>query len=429
LYFSRKRIGLNAMSDVESDAEHDLRVLIDVARRMGETFELTPLLRTIEAAGRSALNCDRATVYLYDPETDELYSKVATGTGELRFSARLGIAGQAAGTRSIIHVPDAYADERFNPAIDRMTGYRTRNMLTLPLLTPAGQVIGVLQVLNKLDGEFEPNDVLLAGALGSLTGIAIKRQMLMDEAAAKQRMERDLNIAREIQQQLLPQENPKLSGFDIAGWNRPAEQTGGDLYDFLPMEDDRLAFMIADATGHGIGPALIVAQCRALLRAVVGTSRDLAAVAGKINNLLCEDLPDGRFVTTCFGVLDTAGRLNYISAGQGPLLLLRAGSSQLERFSATGLPMGILCDTEIELAEPIDLQAGDIFLLMTDGFTEWSRPDGELYGEQRLESLLVARREAPSADIIRAVYDDVVRFGRGSPQMDDLTAVLIKRTP
>src|SRR5690606_38160801 len=133
--------------------------------------------------GRSALGCERATVFLYDAGRDELYSKVATGTDEIRFSARLGIAGEAVQTRDVILVPDAYADPRFNRDIDRKTGYRTRNLLTLPMIAPDGQVIGVLQVLNKIRGEFEENDVRLASALGALTGVAIKRQMLLDESA------------------------------------------------------------------------------------------------------------------------------------------------------------------------------------------------------------------------------------------------------
>ncbi len=417
------------MSAPNHDVTHDLEVLVEVARRMGETFELDLLLQTIEQAGRSALGCERATIFLYDHRTDELYSKVATGTGEIRFSAKLGIAGEAATTRSVIVVPDAYADPRFNPEIDKRTGYRTRNMLTLPLITPDGEVIGVLQVLNKLDRAFLPRDETLAGALGSLTGIAVKRQMLLDEAAVKQRLEHDLNIARDIQRQLLPKENPKVKGFDIAGWNQPADQTGGDCYDFREVDDHRLAFMIADATGHGIGPALIIAQCRALIRAVNEASDELSVIAGKANNLLCEDLPDDRFVTVCFGLLDAGtARVDYVSAGHGPLLLFHAGTGEVEQFSATGLPMGIMPDATADPADPIHLERGDIFVLLTDGFTEWARPDGELYGEKRLVELIRKQRDRPCADLIRTLYEDVLRFAENSSQLDDLTAILIKRT-
>ncbi len=416
------------MAEDLTDAVHDLRVLVDVARRMGETFELEPLLQAVEHAGRAALSCDRATIFLLDAATDELYSKVATGTGEIRFPAKIGIAGEAAQSGEIILVPDAYADPRFNPDIDRRTGYRTRNMLTLPLRVPEGDVIGVLQVLNKLDGDFTDNDMLLARALGSLAAIAIKRQMLLDEAAIKERLERDLNIARSIQQQLLPKKNPAITGYDVAGWNRPADSTGGDCYDFLPVDETHLAFMIADATGHGIGPALIMVECRALVRAMSDMLQDLSEIAGRVNRLLCDDLPDDRFVTICFGVLDASTHtLNHISAGQGPLLLYRAAENKVYSYPASALPMGVMRDAEMTLADPIVFEPGDMLLLLTDGFTEWSTTEGTLYGDERLAELICRHAGLGCADLIRVIYDDVRAFCRGSAQMDDLTAVLIKR--
>lgn len=415
------------MADGRSDAEHDLAILIDVARRMGETFELDPLLHTIEEAGRAALGCDRATIFLYDAVRDELFSKVATGTGEIRFPARLGIAGEAARTGNIVLVPDAYADSRFNREVDRRTGYHTRNILSLPMLAPGGELIGVIQALNKLDGDFTENDILVAHALGSLTGIALKRQMLLDEAAAKQRLERDLNIARDIQQQLLPKDDPRLQGFDLSGWNKPADQTGGDLFDFLQREG-WVSFMIADATGHGIGPAIIVAQFRSLLRALMDTGEsDLVDAAVRINRLLHQDLPDDRFVTACFGRIEANGALHYLSAGHGPILAYRRATGQLQSFAATCLPMGILRELDASAADPLLLEPGDIFVLLTDGFIEWAGPDGSQYGEERLRDVVHANRDLPCRELIQAIYRDVLDFAQDCPQLDDLTAVLIKR--
>lgn len=416
------------MPSPKDDTARDLHVLVGVAHRLAETFELAPLLKTIEEASLAALGCDRATVFLYDATAEELYSKVATGVESIRIPLSRGIAGEAARTRSIIHVPDAYADARFNREVDRATGYRTRNLLTVPLVTPDGDLMGVLQVLNKLSGDFTAHDEMIAGALGALTGTALKRQMLLDEAAVKQRLERDLNIARSIQQQLLPARAPEVPGFDVAGWNRPADQTGGDCYDFRALDASRVAVMIADATGHGIGPALIVAQCRSLLRALADGGDRLAEVAGRVNALLYEDLPDDRFVTTCFGVLDaTAARFAYVSAGHGPLFVVRA-TGEVESRPATGLPMGVIPQTDIEQPEEVDFGPGDLFVLMTDGFTEWHGPDGGQYGEQRLIDMIIRHRDRPCAEIIETLYHDVLQFGRGSPQLDDLTAVLIKRT-
>ncbi len=396
---------------------------------MGETFELPPLLETIERAGREALDCDRAAVFLYDPKTDELVSTIATGAAEIRFSARLGIAGDAAHSRQIIHVPDAYADPRFNPDIDLKTGYRTRNLLAFPLVVPDGELIGVLEVLNKLQGHFTPEDERLAAALGSLTAIAIKRQRLLDDAAERHRLERELDLARRIQQRLLPKAPPAVPGFDLAGWNRPADQTGGDCYDMHVLDDHRVALMIADATGHGIGPALIVSQCRSLMRATVDATDDLTRLAAKVNRLLSADLPTDRFVTTCYGLLDPAqSTLNYFSAGHGPLIFRRAATGDIQSLPATGLPMGILSDAEYPLADTVRFQPGDLFLMLTDGFTEWARPDGRQYGDERLIAFIARHTDLPCSKLIQALVDDVQRFAAGTPQADDLTAVLIKRT-
>ena len=417
------------MSGRVSEAEQHLAVLVEVVRQMSETFELEPLLRTAERVGLSALKCERATIFLYDRERDELYSKVATGTGEIRFSAKLGIAGDAARSQSLVVVPDAYRDPRFNPDIDRKTGYRTRNILSVPLVTPDREVIGVLQLLNKLAGQFDSSDTMLAGVLGALIAMTIKRQMLLDAAAQKERLEHDLAIARQIQMQLLPNTNPEIPGFDVAGWNKPADQTGGDCYGFLPLGEDRLLFLIADASGHGIGPALVVTQCRAMIRAMADLGESLSVIAARVNRLLCQDLPAGRFVTACFGILDArAHRVEYVSAGHGPLLLFLARSGQVKSFGATGLPMAILEEAEYTQAERIDLQTGDTFLLLTDGFIEWTRPDGEQYGQDRLVAMIQSHCAAPCAELIHFIHQDVLRFSQGTTQADDLTVVVMRRT-
>jgi phosphoserine phosphatase len=417
------------MSEPRNEAGHDLSVLVDVARRLGETFDLDSLLGTIEHAGRNTLNCERATVFLYDAATDELYSRVATGTSEIRFPTRLGIAGEAVRKRSIILVPDAYADPRFNRDVDLKTGFHTRNLLTLPLVAPGGEVVGALQVLNKIDGEFDENDQMLAGALGSLTGVAIKRQMLLDEAEAKHRLERDLNIAREIQQRLLPKALPHIPGYDIAGWNLAADETGGDIYDFVPLSDGRVGVMIADATGHGIGPALIVSQCRSVMRAISDVISTPSQLVRRLNDMLCEDLPSDRFVTLCFGMLDPVRhRIDYVSAGHGPQLHFQGRTGQARSFNATCFPLGIMPGADIVPATPIHLEVGDIFVMITDGFLEWSRPDETQYGESRLVDLLRDNGSLPADELIQRIYRDVLDFSEGTPQLDDLTVILIKRT-
>lgn len=406
----------------------ELALIVEVVRDLGSTFDLDTLLSRVATTSLRVLNCDRATVFLYDPASDELYSRVATGIEQLRFSARSGIAGQAVQTRRPILVPDAYADPRFNRSIDEQTGYRTRNLLTFPLLGHDGAVVGVLQVLNKLRGEFHDRDELLADTLSKLAGVAVERQILLDQYREKLKLENDLDLARRIQQRLLPQESPQVAGFDVAGWNKPADQTGGDCFDFFAMGDGRLGILIADATGHGIGPALIVAQCRAILRSAASMCRDLQEITDHVNRLLSADTPSDRFVTACIGALDAANAaFTYASAGHGPILHLHADTGTADELPPTGIPMGIVADERYDVAGPIPLRRGDTMAVLTDGFVEWEAPDGEQFGVERAVRVLRDHGTCSSAAAIQALYEAVLRFGRGSPQRDDLTAVVIRR--
>jgi phosphoserine phosphatase len=408
----------------------DLRAVLDVSRQLAATQEIVPLLRIIEKAALAVLECERATVFLYDKDRNELFSQMATGVDEIRFSADKGIAGEVVRTGEVINVPDAYADPRFNPEIDKKTGFKTRNMITFPLLGFDNTVVGVLQVLNKEGGHFDPWDHELVKTFGAQVGVAVQRQLLLEHYAEKQRIERDLNIARDIQQGLLPEQDARVPGFDIAGWNNPADETGGDCYDYLALPDGCLALTIADATGHGIGPALMIAECRALFRATVSLSHDLSTVVGRVNNLLCEDLPDDRFVTAFFGLMNPAdASLTYISAGHGPLIKYVRASDQVIELKANGVPLGIMPDIPIGEPERFHMAPGDMMVVITDGFFEWQRPDKQQFGLERTYELIHASRDRPCAEIIDRLHRAVLEFSQGTPQADDLTAVIIKRSP
>lgn len=412
----------------------DLERLLDVARRLGATAELDPLLETIAAAATAVLDCERASVFLLDRVAGELSSRVATGIAdspvkEIRFPIGVGIAGEAARTGTMVNLPDAYADPRFNPEFDRRSGFHTRSMLAVPLADHDGTVVGVLQVLNKRGESFGPRDEQLAGFLGGQAGVAVQRQLLLAHYAEKQRIERDLSIARDIQQMLLPKEPPAVPGFDIAGWNRPADQTGGDYFDFLPLADGGLAFTIADATGHGIGPALVVSETRALFRALVTPEAKLVPLVSRVNDLLCADLPEGRFVTALFGMI-TPQRdgVRFVSAGHGPILAFRAATGAVEEFDSHGLPLGLVPEMAYDPETTLPLAAGDMLVLLTDGFYEWQRADGGQVGMERVCDLLRQHRDLQAAELIQTIRTAVEEFAAGTPQTDDLTAVIVKRT-
>jgi len=404
----------------------NLRRILEIARQMATTTDLDALLGMIVEAACEVLDCERATIFLYDPQRDELYSRVARGVEEIRFPADRGIAGQAARQRCCINVRDAYADCRFNPEIDRKTGYRTCNLLALPLENIRGDLIGVLQALNKRGGCFDGADEELARALSAQAGVALDRGRLLEEYAEKQRMQRDLDIAREIQQGLFPRRNPLIAGYELAGWNRPADETGGDAYDFVSLDDGRLAVLLADATGHGIGAALVVAQCRALLRAMLSVTTDLRVVAARVNRLLSEDLTANRFVTAFLGVLDPhSHRLEYVAGGQGPLLMVSPRG--VESRPASELPFAVAPEISYDPPEQFDFEPGSTLALLTDGFYEAVNPADEQFGEARVAAFLRQRGTMPLDRLVAELYAEVQRFTQGRPQADDLTAVLIRR--
>jgi serine phosphatase RsbU (regulator of sigma subunit) len=241
-------------------------------------------------------------------------------------------------------------------------------------------------------------------------------------------LEHDLDIARSIQQGLLPQTPPRVEGFDIAGWNQPAAETGGDYFDWHQLADGRLALTVADVTGHGIGPALGMAACRAYARAGLSTETDLRSFLGHLNQFLYEDLPREKFVTLAAGLLNVReNTVNLISAGHGPLLFYSAEENRVRDHEAQGPPLGILPNFSYACPQVLKFAPGDMLVLVTDGFLEWANADDEEFGQDRLAEVIRAHRSMPSANIISELYSAVLKFAGSTPQLDDLTALVVKR--
>ena len=395
---------------------------------MATTVDLDDLLVVIIDRGCDLLGAERASLFLYEPDTNELVSRIALGADEIRFPADKGIAGATLQDCRTIHVPDAYADERFNQNVDRESGYRTRDILSVPLTGHEGERVGVLQVLNKRQGAFDDDDIWLAEALAAQAGVSLQRARLIDHFVAKRQMERALEIAREIQRGQLPAENPQVDGYDLAGFNEAADETGGDVYDFGATPDGRWLVTVADASGHGVGPAIVVAEARAMIRAASLDTWELSRALGTTNTLLDADL-DGRFVTCFLGLLDPAAdRLTYASAGHGPMLFYRAADDTFTEVSATGLPLGIMSESDYSETMDFDFAPGDLAVITTDGFFEAAAPDGEDFGTERMKDLLRAHRDRSAAEMIAVLYEEVTAFVGDQPQADDLTAVIIKKT-
>ncbi len=406
-----------------------LEKVLQISRDMAATSDLDELLGVIIARSMELLEAERATLFLYDSDSDELFSKIAAQSGEIRFSAAAGIAGAVVRNKQVLNVPDAYADERFNRNVDRQTGFRTRNILAVPLLDYAGELVGVLEVLNKRIGPFDDDDIALAETLGAQAGVVIQRARLLEHYVEKQRMEQAMQIARQIQQDILPRENPQIAGFDVAGWSSPADETGGDIYDFFDLGEGRWTFMLADATGHGIGPALVIAEARAMLRALSDADLDIPAVMARVNDLLTADLSQSRFVTCLFALLDgPAGAVRYVSAGQGPIIFYDRAADKFDELPATALPLGIMEGVEFDEQVERRLATGDMMVITTDGFFEASDAEGELFGTERMCQIIRRCRDLTADEIIQNLRRKVFEFTGPVPQADDLTAIIVRKT-
>jgi serine phosphatase RsbU (regulator of sigma subunit) len=243
------------------------------------------------------------------------------------------------------------------------------------------------------------------------------------------RVDRDLSMARDIQRGLLPQTSPDLPGFDIAGMSRAADHTGGDYYDWQKLPDGRLAVVLADVSGHGIAPALVMAVCRAYARASLPLMNDPGLLLERVNALVHGDVQGGRFVTLALAVVDGPGsRLDLISAGHGPGFLLRAATGEVQQFGGDGVPLGIIPDETYGPAQTIDMAQGDVLLMATDGFFEWQRArDNQQFGIARLTELLKSAGQEDAQSILRRIDEAVLAFAEGAEQNDDVTAVVIKR--
>lgn len=244
------------------------------------------------------------------------------------------------------------------------------------------------------------------------------------------KIERDLDIAREIQRGLLPTTVPKTPGFEIEGWSEAADQTGGDFFDWMELPDGSTLVTLADVSGHRIGPALITAVCRAYMRAAaVDTGMALEAVISRVNDLLQIDLPAGRFVTAAVGVLrPESNEMLLCSAGQAPIFYYRAATQTVESWVADDLPLGVAEKMNFGTARCLRFEPGDALIMATDGFFEWANGKGEQFGIQRLEAFVGAHAHDTPRNFIRALHASVIAHAQGEIQPDDLTAVVVKRT-
>ena len=417
---------MNAPSREQHLSARDLQPILALASKLAAPFDLETMLSEVVDAGMRVLNADRGSVWLYDRNADELVLRVANEIKEVRIAAGTGIVGSCARTRQIINVPDCYADARFDASTDKKTGYRTRCLLTLPLIDHKGVLVGVMQLLNKVDGVFDTADESLGRVLAAQCAVALQRTLMMQELIEGEKLRQQLETARIVQMSTLPSTMPYLPGYEVYGTFKPADLTGGDTYDVALIEQG-LLIVLGDATGHGIGPALSVTQMQAMLRMAFRMGADLDTAYRQVNNQLAERLPSDRFITAFIGLLDPKKHeLRFHSGGQGPILVYRAADRSFGDFKPTSFPLAAMPIERLRPSLSVTLAEGDVLALVSDGIFEQRNSEGEEYGEERVKALIARNQRQAPADIVAELFAAISAFA-GEAQDDDMTVVLVKR--
>jgi phosphoserine phosphatase len=407
----------------------EMETILAVTRALAAPFDLSTMLTEVTAAARRVLHAERASVWLLDRSAGELVLEVASDIRHVRLPVGSGLVGACASNRHLLNVPDCYADPRFDPGVDRRSGFHTRCCLALPLVDHEGDLVGVMQLLNKAGGVFTGADEALAEALAAQCAVALARVRLTDTLLQAERMRHELDLARRVQLATLPSALPAVAGYSTAVCFQPQSETGGDTYDVAEL-DGRLLLVMADATGHGIAPALSVTQMHAMLRMAFRLGASLETAFTEVNDQLAATLPDGRFVTAFIGLLDPAThRLRFLSGGQGPILHYRAALQRCESYRATSFPMGAMPISNLRPAVELLLEPGDRLVLLSDGVYEYEAADGKAFGAARVEALLQEQQASPVSALPDLLLAALRGFAGTAPQLDDITMVFVQRDP
>ena len=403
------------------DQVNDLLKLQKAAQKISSILDLDRLIDKVVNDVAPSFGCVEADIYLHDEERGALVLACAhgcagcevCGTGNSLKIGKQGMVGYVAGTGQMRYAPDVRKDPYYIGCEES-----TLSEVAIPLHVE-GKLIGVFTASHpQLDG-FSAEQLRLLQALCSYVAVAVNNaRRFQKEQDQRREMSREAYEARKIQQALLPRSSPYISGFAISGLSTPAGAVGGDWYDFIPFEDGRWGLVLADVSGKGTAAALLMSATRGMLRSLA-TACCPSEVLAKLNPLLVNDFPSGRFVTMLYAILAPTERtLRFASAGHlRPLLIEDSEARFLE--TERGLPLGIGLG-EYSEAE-IHLSQGSRLLFYSDGITEATNPEGEEYGAERLEKHF--RRSDASAE---SILEDVRTFADGEGLHDDATVILVK---
>jgi sigma-B regulation protein RsbU (phosphoserine phosphatase) len=338
---------------------------------------------------------------------------------ELRLKMGEGIIGYVATKGEPVISPDVQNDPRYVNARSE-----TRSEMVAPIISN-DEVIGVFDLESDHVNVYTQDDLQVLMLLASQVAIIIEKVMLHEQLVEKKRLEGQLEVARQVQLELLPPADPDLEGFDISAYNFPTEEVSGDYYDWVRIYNDQIGMVIADVSGKGVPAALLMAFLRASLRAAIHIGYAPHISMAKVNYLLWESIERNQFVTAFYGVLDASNKtLAYTNAGHNPPLLLdKDGNARF--IERGGLPLGMFRDTRY-YEYYLSIEPGQVIVLYTDGVTEATGAAGEEYGRERLASAVLKAQNLSAREMVSLLHKDVIDWTDGQGADDDITFFIIK---
>ncbi len=421
---------LNKYADRTQKMISELGALHEITRSIESAQNLESLLKYIVSKSMNLMDCEAASLMIVVEGTDELEFKVVLGpkaeeVKPFRVKIGQGISGWVAKHRQPVLIPDAYKDDRFDPSYDKRSGFRTKSYLCVPLIYN-NNIQGVISVLNRLDDiPFNDNDQELLTTFGSQAALAIENAKLLQAAIEKERMDKELQVAAQVQYLLLPQEIPQVTDLDISATYIPCREVSGDFYDVIKIDDNRYIFIVADVSGKGVPGAMLVSTMQATLRAYLEYSDDLLTVISRLNEKIIRNTTDDRYITFFMGLYNAKDHsFKYVNAGHNfPLLLQPDGS--LKKLSVGGIFLGYRT-WEYEM-EAVQLDKNSGLFLFTDGLIEAMNGDEEEFGNARLETVILDNQNLSADALKEKIIEQVNQFIDARKLDDDFTLLVAKR--
>ncbi len=417
------------------DKLHALRLLQEISADLTSTLDLEQVLAACLQRILDLLAAESASILIV--EGNELVFRLALGkkAAEIkpfRIPLDQGIAGWVVQNAQGIYSNDVHNDPRFYAMPDNEIGFVTQALMAVPLIVNE-RAIGVVEVINK-PGGFGKGDLDLLSTIAASAAIAIDNARLYQLAVEKGRLERELQLARQVQASLIPRQTPQLPGWQLATRWIPARQVSGDFCDFIDLSqvttashDIGIVIVIADVADKGMPAALFMTLTRSIIRASVAQLHTPAESMTHANRLICADAHDGMFVTLFYAQLNPAtGEMICVNAGHNRPLLYRAAGDQLTEIECAGIVLGV-DDKALYSQCSVPLHSGDLALLYTDGVIDATDPQRQQFGLERLKDILYQHRLASAPDIIAALERTLGDFAGGSLPFDDITMLLVKR--